>query len=177
MPGWMRRAAPTLVILLMGCAVQEEAPVPPRPDRPRVVTPEPVRPVEGAWSFSVANGVCTASVSHPGAAVTIAVGPAQMMRVTARVSSPGATGAARSIASGLAFMGRAGGWNSRLRRDGQAAMAEAPLDDAAETRLRALLGGGSLRLTRGNASLALLTVPDAGVAGREWFGCVSQLRA
>lgn len=159
------------VLLPGGCVMPEDGPEPARTSLPRVVTVEPVRPVEGTWSFSFANGVCTASVSHPSAGVTISAGPTSVLRVVARLAPmPG-----RGAASSVAFSGPGGAWTSRLRRQGGTASSSSPLNAAAEGRLRALLAGGTLRLTTGNTPLAVLTVPDSGVAGRDWFGCVSQL--
>jgi len=82
-----------------------------------------------------------------------------------------------AAASGVGFSGAGGAWTLRLRRDGGSASSTSPLNAAAEGRLRALLAGGTLRLTSANTPIAVLTVADSGVAGRDWFGCVSQLGA
>ena len=36
---------------------------------------------------------------------------------------------------------------------------------------RTVLGGGQVKLASGEAA-PLLSIPDAGVAGRDWFGCI-----
>ena len=47
-----------------------------------------------------------------------------------------------------------------------------PLDEETLANLRKLLEGGQLRFVDGDAPVTLL-VPDAGVSGRDWIGCVS----
>lgn len=169
-----RRVVIGLAMLLpAACVMPEDASQASR-SGPRVATTDAVRPVAAAWSFSFANGTCTASVAHPSAGVTISAGPTATMNLVTRVAAaPG-----RGSATRVAFNGPGGSWGLRLRRSGaEPPAAAAPLNQAAEGRLRALLTGGTLRLTAGSSPVAVLSVPDAGVAGRDWFGCVSQLGA
>jgi hypothetical protein len=114
---------------------------------------------------------------HPTAALTLSAGPRPTVVVTARARANAATGTTGRIVN-VAFSGPDGSWEQPLPRDGRSgARASARLDNASEAKIRALLGGGTIRLVRKSAPFLTLTVPDASVAGRDWFGCISQMRA
>lgn len=168
--GLGRALAALGICLLAACALPDEPREGFKPE-PRTPAP-PVRPVDAAWSFSFGQGSCAASVAHPGAGITITAGPGAVLALATRAGAP-----VRWTATRVTFQGPGGSWGLRLRRAGSAEPGAAvPLNEATEGWVRALLTGGTLRLlSRDAAPLAVLTVPDAGVAGRDWFGCVSQL--
>jgi hypothetical protein len=133
---------------------------------PRTAPAEAPQQVEAAWSFSIANGVCTASLVQDDATLTVAAGPGRDISHTTR-------GGARI--SQVAFRGTEGNW--QLRFPGTETRVTRRLDAAVERRIRSLLAGGTLRYSRPGARALAVTVPDAGVSGRDWFGCVSALRS
>ncbi len=134
-----------------------------RPASPRREDATPVAPVAVQWRFSTAAAECVATTS----------GPARTPVFTARVDRAVHLSAAPGGgASRLAFAGPGGSWTLRIPGKGRDASATMPLDGAATGRLLALLAGGRLRL-EGGARPATLVLPDAGVSGRDWMGCVS----
>ncbi|MGK7866732.1 hypothetical protein [Falsiroseomonas sp. E2-1-a20] len=143
----------------------------PRPVGTRVVLPpraapaEPVAQADGAWSFSIANGVCSASLEQDAATLAVAAGPGRELSYEAR--------GGRRI-SQVAFRGAEGNW--QLRFPASQSRVTRRLDAAGERRIRALLAGGTLRYSRPGTRVLSVTVPDAGISGRDWFGCVSALR-
>lgn len=158
----MRRATLAL-LLLAGC--QAAAPVPgPAARAPAVPRPPPAAPVEGAWSFATAGGRCTARVSHADATLVVTAGPEP--RVTFTLRGPARGGR-------IAFGGADGGWTLRAAASPEGARASVPLDAAGEGRVQQLLGGGTVR--QPGSRQPPLRVPDAGVSGREWFGCLARL--
>jgi hypothetical protein len=133
---------------------------------PRAAPAEPPAQADAAWSFSIANGVCSASIEQDAATLTVAAGPQRELSFSAR--------GGRRI-SQVAFRGAEGNW--QLRFPGSQSRVTRRLDAAGERRIRALLAGGTLRYSRPGTRGLSVTVPDAGISGRDWFGCVSALRS
>ncbi|MBU8537960.1 hypothetical protein [Falsiroseomonas tokyonensis] len=133
---------------------------------PRTAPAEPAERGEASWSFSIANGVCSASLVQEGVTLAVAAGPGRDVTYTAQ--------AGRRI-SQVAFRGTEGNW--QLRFPGTATRVTRRLDAAGERRLRAMLAGGTLRYSRPGARVLAVAVPDAGISGRDWFGCVSALQS
>lgn len=161
-----------LAALVAACAAPQPAqrPAPPRPAVPR--PPPPLHAVEAGWSFSVGSGACTASITHPDATLSVTAGPEAQVDILAR----GGEEAARI--QRLAFRGPDGAWSRRLRARGAAGDGVTqPLSAATERRVRALLAGGVLTLSRQGTPALRVTLPDAGISGRDWFGCVTRLRS
>lgn len=171
--GWKRGAAPFALLLLppLVLAACQPAPQPIvlRPPavalRPRAETPPPapVRPAAAKWSFSVTVAGCEARAAAPGLSLVLRTEADRTLRVAL-------SGASRaSNEARLDFAGPDGEISLPVRRAGAVLAAVLPADEASVDRAGVLLGGGTLRLGGGPA---LLTVPDAGVAGRDWLGCV-----
>ncbi|WP_156963768.1 hypothetical protein [Muricoccus aerilatus] len=168
----MRPVAPLLLSLLTLAACQ--TPPPPAP----VVTPRvaraPARPlpsrVDGAWSFGVAGDRCTAQVAHKEATLGITAGPGKSVTFSAAAPSRRANGRARIV-----FRGEDGNWEAPARGTGRTALATLPLDERGEAYVRDLLGGGTATVQGPGVEMPALSVPDAGVSGRDWYGCVSRL--
>jgi hypothetical protein len=164
----MRLRLLAALLLLAGCA----QPQPPPAVGRRVVLPPRAAPAaapvqaEAAWSFSIANGVCTASLVQDEATLTVAAGPGRDLSFVAR--------GGRRI-SRVAFRGAEGNWV--LRFPGSEGRVARRLDAVGERRIRALLAGGTLRYSRPGTRVLAVAVADAGVSGRDWFGCVSALRS
>lgn len=86
--------------------------------------------------------------------------------------SPRAPTALRGGTAALAFVGPEGAWTLAGRRGtGQAVLVSLPLDESSVSQARTVLGGGQVKLA-GNDAAPMLAIPDAGVAGRDWFGCI-----
>lgn len=169
----MRGAAGLALLLLAGCQTPATAPATSSggsrasASAARQAVPSPsavpsAPPAEGAWSFSSAGGTCTARISHADAGLTVTAGPEARVGFTLR----GARGAR------IAFNGPDGGWSLRGAPSGGGVSAAMPLA-AGEGRVRQLLAGGSISLP--GARQSALRFPEAGVSGREWFGCLSRL--
>jgi hypothetical protein len=153
--------------LLAACAQPQPAPVGRRVVLPpRAAPAEAAAQADGAWSFSIANGVCTASLVQDEATLTLAAGPGRDLSYAVR--------GGRRI-SQVAFRGAEGNWQQRFA--GSETRVSRRLDAAGERRIRALLSGGTLRYSRPGSRVLSVSVPDAGVSGRDWFGCVSALRS
>lgn len=138
-------------------------PVAPPRTRAEAPPPAPARPAAAKWSFSVTVAGCEARAAAPGLSLVLRTEADRTLRVAlsgARRASDGAR---------LDFAGPDGEVSLPVRRAGAALVAAFPADEASADRAGVLLGGGTLRLGGGPA---LLTVPDAGVAGRDWLGCV-----
>ena len=165
LPAWLLPALliPALLILA-GCQTAE----PPRPvvaaARPAPRLP-PAPAVEGVWSFAAAGARCTARVTHPDASLSVAAGPGPLLALTVPSTRRG---------SQIAFSGPDGNWRLPARAGEGGLQATQPLTPAAEARLRALLGGGTVSIP--GARQPPLRLPGAGVSGREWFGCLERLR-
>ena len=163
-----RRGAALLALLLAGCQ-PAGPPIVLRPPagaaRPRAEAPAtaPARPVEARWSFSVTVRGCEARATAPGASLALRTEAGGGVRLALSGGRRGSDG------TRLDFAGPEGEVSLPVRRAGALLVAELPADEASADRAGVLLGGGTLRLGGGPA---LLTVPDAGVAGRDWLGCV-----
>lgn len=166
---WSGRGVALFALLLAGCQpagqpIVLRPPAPAAPPRPRAeAAPAPARPAPARWSFSVTVRGCEARATAPGVSLVLRTEADR----TLRLALSGARGA--SDRAKLEFAGPDGEVSLPVRRAGAALVAEVPADGAAADRAGVLLGGGTLRLGGGPA---LLTVPDAGVAGRDWLGCV-----
>lgn len=168
-------AAVLLPPLLALVACQSAPPTPPPAPRPMARPARPAPPVpsrvEGAWSFGVAGDRCTAQVSHREATLGIAAGPGPTATL-----SVGAPGRRSTRAARIAFRGDDGAWEAQGRGGaGRVALATIPLDEAGEARIRDLLGGGTVTVQAQGTEVPALGIPDAGVSGRDWYGCVSRL--
>ncbi|MBO1073848.1 hypothetical protein [Roseomonas marmotae] len=173
----MTRIPLLLLSVSLGLAACQAAPLPapvryaPRP--PAKPAPEPSE-VEGSWFFRVLGDRCTARVAHRDMVLDLTAGPAK--RVGFTVSAPGrGLPASRSVR--LHFRSDGGRWQLPGRTDGsRVASASMPLNTTGEGRIRDLLGGGTLRVQGSGVSVPVLALPDAGVSGRDWYGCLARLQ-
>lgn len=127
------------------------------------------RPQQAAWSFTVTGAACEAKASGRSAALALRVAGDRSLRLTLS-GSPRASRAAPGEASSIAFAGAEGTWTLAGRRGTGAIVVSLPLDETSVAHARTVLAGGQLKLAAEAAPL--LTIPDAGVAGRDWLGCV-----
>jgi hypothetical protein len=114
-------------------------------------------------------------VVHPDSSLTISAGPNPVVVISA-AGTPAAPSRSADPTIRIGFVGPDGTWEIRLRDTKQrASRTTLPLTETSEKQIRDLLGGGTLTFTRARARKLDLTVPDAGISGRDWFGCVAQL--
>ncbi|WP_158600853.1 hypothetical protein, partial [Teichococcus wenyumeiae] len=147
---------------------------------PRVVSRAPARPappvpseVEGAWSFSVLGDRCNARVAHREMTLAVTAGPGQQANLSLTAPSRGLP-VNRPLR--IEFRGDGGNWQIPGRTSrGRVASASMPLNQTGEARIRDLLGGGTVKASGSGVSAPALSVPDAGVSGRDWYGCVARL--
>lgn len=131
----------------------------------------PFRPQEAVWSFTVTGAACEARASGPSVGLALRVASDRSLRLT--LSGSRALTAVRSGgAASIAFVGPEGAWTLAGRRGtGRAVLVSLPLDETSINQARTVLGGGQVKLA-GVETASLLAIPDAGVAGRDWFGCI-----
>ncbi|MFH5925317.1 hypothetical protein [Roseomonas xinghualingensis] len=174
----MNRPSPLLLSLslFLGLAACQAAPTQ-APRRPvaRAPSPPPAATpseVEGAWSFRITGDRCIARVAHESMTLAVTAGPGGK-------ASFSLTAPARSLPAGrtvrIGFKGDGGNWLLPGRTDAQrAASASMTLDGTGEGRIRDLLGGGTVSVSGSGVSAPALSVPDAGVSGRDWYACVAR---
>lgn len=170
-----RIVSPVLLLLALGLAACETAP-PPRPVYRAPTRPAPPAApseVDGAWSFSVLGDRCNARVAHRQMTLAVVAGPGQ--RASFSLTAPG-SGLPVNRPVRIDFRGDGGNWqiSGRTNRS-RVATASASLNGATESRIRDLLGGGTVKASGSSVSAPALNVPDAGVSGRDWYGCLARL--
>lgn len=138
-----------LALMLLGACANPSAVA------PRASAPQAPPPVEGAWAFTT-GPICQAQIGQRGLSLTIRAGPGPTVTFQ---PLPG---------GGIQFAGAGGQWRLPAREVGPGAAQ--PLDRAGP-RVQALLRGGMIILPGGRR----LRAPDAGVAGRDWYGCLTGL--
>lgn len=172
----MTRTSSLLLLLALGLSACQTPP----PPAPRTGARAPARPappapseVEGAWSFSVLGDRCTARVAHRQMTLGVTAGPGQTANYS--LTAPG-RGLPVNRPVTIGFRGDGGNWQvpGRTSRS-RAASASMPLNDTGEARIRDLLSGGTVTASGSGVSAPALSVPDAGVSGRDWYGCVARL--
>ena len=138
--------------------------------RPRVEAP--ARQQDATWSFTVTGSGCEARAVGPDVSLAVRVANDRSLQLTlASRSAASITGRAGASAQ-VAFAGNEGSWSLPARRGAsQTVTVSLPLDETSVSRARTVLGGGTVRLS-GREVVPPLAIPDAGVAGRDWCGCV-----
>lgn len=174
----LHRLSLCLLLAAAGCQpaprVIATGPFPPSTGRvgARARVEAPARQQDASWAFVVSGSACEATAAGQDVTLTLRVGNDRVLRLAvttgARASLPGRAGMAVQVA----FAGAEGSWTLPGRRTaGRGVALSLPLDETSVGQARAVLGGGAMRLV-GRDSVPGLVVPDAGVAGRDWFGCV-----
>lgn len=168
-----------LVLALAACQpaprVIATGPFPPsagaRPSaRPKV---EPLdRQQDATWSFTVNGSACEARAAGPDVSLSLRASNDRTLRfilsTSQRAPLPGRAGSPAQVA----FAGAEGSWSLPARHGaGRMMTVSLPLDETSVSQARFVLGGGAVRLA-GRDAVPTLTIPDAGVAGRDWLGCV-----
>lgn len=115
------------------------------------------------WQFSTSAGECVAEALGEGRSPGVSVRVDRSVHVTV---------IRRGYTAHFAFTGPGGSWALRSTDSGRDATITMPLDKEAFANLRKLLEGGQLRFVDGGSPVTLL-IPDAGISGRDWIGCVS----
>lgn len=146
-------------------------PVPPTP----VPSPaqRPPRPLPAVWSFAITNAACEAEAAHRDLSLAVRVGSdgKVVLRLAGEVLRRHRWRA--GTRAEFHFVGAAGAWALQSRFDpGHTFVAVVPLDEIAAGQVLELLGGGSLSTSAPLDRIPVLQIPDANVAGREWFDCV-----
>lgn len=144
-------------------------PVPtPATGRPAARSPDRTQP---HWTFSVAQDRCRAMLGYGDLMVSVEAGPTRAIVLSIAASSrPGQAGRPASVA----FAG-GGSWRLSARDTGRSLQASFPDGTEGLDHLLILLAGGRLSVRTGAGALPDRSVPDAGVAGRDWYGCVAGL--
>lgn len=138
--------------------------------RPVARPPDRTQP---RWAFSVAQDKCRATLAYGDVTVSVEAGPARAISLSV---APSSRSAQAGRPASVAFAG-AGSWRIPARDTGRSVEASFPAGAEGLDHLLALLGGGRLSVSTGTAALPDRRVPDAGVAGRDWYGCAARLAA
>lgn len=115
------------------------------------------------WQFSTSAGECVAEALGVGRSPGVSVHVDRSVRVVV---------IRRGYTAHFQFTGPSGSWALHSTDHGRDGTITMPLDDQVLANLRKLLDGGQLRFVDG-VSPVTLHIPDAGVSGRDWIGCVS----
>jgi hypothetical protein len=165
-----RRTFVLLLALWPACCAPPQPP--PKPAEPALEAPPPppvqaARPVlRAAWSFQTGPDACVALAKAGPASLQITVRPERLIRLT--VALPGNVPdkpAAR-------FNGPAGHWLIRGTRAGRReALFALGRDETSLGRILVLLSGGMLNLEHPGEDLPILSLPESGAQGQDWFAC------
>lgn len=129
------------------------------------------RPQQATWSFTVTGAACEAKAHGRSAGLALRVAGDRSLRLTVS-GGPRAPRATPGGTESIAFAGAGGAWTLAGRRGtGQAILVSQPLDESSISQARTVLAGGQLKLANAEAAV-LLVIPDAGIAGRDWLGCI-----
>ncbi len=158
-----------LALLPACCSTPPPAPKPTEPAPAAQAPPaRPARPIlRAAWSFQTGPDACVALAKAGSATLQIAVRREGLIRLT--VSLP-ADAPARPVAH---FSGPAGRWlvpgTHAGRREAVFALAR---NETSLSRILMLLSGGALDLEPPDQDLPILSLPESGAEGQQWFTCV-----
>ena len=174
-PGLRVRSMFVLLLALSPacCTTTPPAPKPAESAREVLGPPAPraARPVlHAAWSFQTEPDACTAVAKAGATSLQISVRRQGPIRLT--MSVPGdapAKPAAR-------FNGPAGRWliagSPAGRRQDLFTLAR---DETSLSRILMLLSGGTLNLEPPGEDLSILSLPESGAEGQQWFACVRRI--
>lgn len=149
-----------------------QAPVPLAPAPARVTpAPQPLS-VEGVWSFEKRDNLCTARASHATLVLSANVRDGRFgLSVTPSRARPIRAG----LPGRLSFSGTIGSWRLQGRTSSSGGLEFGErLDEAAASRLMALISGGLLEAKGPGTRLPSLRLPPAGQPGGDWFDCIRQ---
>jgi hypothetical protein len=126
-----------------------------------------VRPIlRAAWSFQTGPDACIALARAGSTSLKIAVRPEGLIRLT--VALPG--DAPNKPAAH--FSGPAGHWlilgTHAGRREAAFTLGR---DETSLSRILMLLSGGMLNLEPSDQEVPILSLPESGAEGQEWFAC------
>jgi hypothetical protein len=158
-----------LALLLACCTAPHPPPKPTEPalDLPPPPPPPPARPVlRAAWSFRSGPDACIALAKAGASNLQIAVRPEGLIRLS--LSLPGDS-PARSVAH---FSGPAGHWLMPATHTGpHEVLFLLARNETSLSRVLILLSGGMLDLETPSFDLPILSLPESGAEGQEWFAC------
>jgi hypothetical protein len=137
------------------------------PEAPPAPPVQAARPVlRAAWSFQTAPDACVALAKAGPASLQITVRPERLIRLT--VALPGDAPDKPTAR----FNGPAGHWLILGMRAGRReALFTLGRDETSLSRILVLLSGGMLNLEPRGEDLPILSLPESGAQGREWFAC------
>jgi hypothetical protein len=169
--GSRRRTSFVLLLALSPACCAPPQP-PPKPAEPAVEVlpsppPLPARPIlRAAWSFQTGPDACIAFAKAGSASLQIAVRPEGLIRLA--VALPGYA-PDKPVAH---FSGPAGHWlimGTQVRH--REAVFTLGRDETSLSRILMLLSGGTLNLEPPDDDLPILSLPESGAEGQEWFVC------
>jgi hypothetical protein len=136
--------------------------------RPALRAPE--RNQTARWSFNETRSSCIARLANSDISVTVIAGPVQSLSMSVEAKSRRGASPGQPT---VAFRGD-GSWRLPARGSGNTVELSFPSGAQGLDDVLALLGGGQLSARTASSTLPDLDVPDAGVAGRDWYGCAAR---
>lgn len=160
-----------LLALLPACCAAPKPPPPPPAPPPEVQAPPPVhaaRPIlRAAWSFQTGPDACVAIAKAGATTLQIAVRREGLIRLT--VSLPG-DAPGKPIAR---FSGAAGRWLLPGAHGGRReAVFTLARSETSLSQILVLLSGGTFSLEPSDPEVPILSLPESGAEGQQWFACV-----
>lgn len=160
-----------LLALLPACCAAPKPPPPPPAPPPEAQAPPPVhvvRPVlHAAWSFQTGPNACVALARAGRASLQIAVRREGVIRLT--LSLPG-DAPDKPVAR---FSGPAGHWLvAGVQADHRAAVFTLARSETSLSRILMLLSGGTFNVEPADPAVPILSLPELGPEGQQWFACV-----
>jgi hypothetical protein len=172
LPRW-RTVVLLLALLPACCAAPKPVPPPPEPalELPLPPPAPPVRPVLRAeWTFQTGPDSCIALARAGSASLQIAVQREGLIRLT--VSLSGET-PIRPVAQ---FSGPAGHWLSSGTHAGRRAVVfTLNRTNTSLSQILMLLSGGALNVGPSDGDVPILSLPESGADGQQWFACVRRI--
>lgn len=158
-----------LALLPACCTAPQPAPKPAEPTSAVQAPPPPhVRPVlHAAWSFQTGSDACVAVAKAGAASLQIAVRREGLIRLT--LSLPGAP-PPRPVAR---FIGPAGRWVVQGSPAGRHdVLFTLGRNNTSLSRILMMLSGGVVSLEPPGEDSPILSLPESGPEGQQWFTCV-----
>jgi len=162
-----QRTIVLLLALLPACCTPPPKPAEPAPAAPPPPQPHAARPVlRAAWSFQAGPDACIALAKAGSTSLQIVVRPEGPLRLG--MSLPG-DAPDKPVAR---FSGSAGYWQILGTHAGRReVLFSLARNETSLSRLLMLLSGGMLNLEATGEGLPILSLPESGAEGREWFAC------
>lgn len=164
--------AACLSALLAGC----QPPNPPPHSSPRLAhaySQHTPAEMDAEWSFAITPQSCHAQASAKDLTLTIDAEDEGIVALTVAGAAISSLVSHPGPSAHLIFSGPGGTWTLMARtQPANSLSVRMPLNKTSASDVLSLLSGGRLEGRKAQRHSPALNLPDANVAGRDWFGCV-----